>query len=296
MTPLHHWAVAFVSAVILHICLAIYVIGVSPTVGAQDYGIGGIEFSLGPAGAPPGASKDGQEQAADTEQKGDPTAEQETEETPIPEEINDTEITENIEQNEEEINPPEAVEITETENISEIEEIEVVKVEKLNHTEIQENKLDDQSNKQTNIQTSNKVTRTFGTLSGQQKDQMTMQGSGTAGSKNGLGKGDGDGTQGGGTPGVLVDYATTLQIWIEKHKIYPFRARAKRQEGVVLLYFMINQNGKVLDYRIEKSSDYNLLDQEAIATLERAEPFPPFTSNMQQNQLELIVPIQFFLK
>ena len=252
-----------------------------------------MEFSLGPAGASPGASIGSQEQITDMQRKGDPTAEKLTETTSAPEEINDVEVTE---QNDEEITPPEIVEITETENINEITEFEVVKVKKINPSKIQKNNIDTQTGKQKNIQTSNKVTQSFGTLSGQQLDQIDIQGSGTAGSKNGIGKGDGDGTTGGGTPGVIMDYTTTLQIWLEKHKIYPFRARAKRQEGVVLLYFMINQNGKVLDYKIEENSNYDLLDQEAIAMLERAQPFPPFTTNMQQDQLELIVPIQFFLK
>lgn len=108
--------------------------------------------------------------------------------------------------------------------------------------------------------------------------------------------GNGNNTAGGGLSGKTDDYAATLLAWLEKHREYPRRARMRRQEGTVLLHFVIDRNGRVLEHRIEKSSGFSILDEEVLKMLQRAQPLPAMPDDIDMEQLALAVPVQFFLR
>ena len=63
-----------------------------------------------------------------------------------------------------------------------------------------------------------------------------------------------------------------------------------------MLRFAIDRSGKVLDYRIEKSSGFELLDREAVAMIQRASPLPPMPPEMRADRLEVVVPVPFVLR
>jgi protein TonB len=98
----------------------------------------------------------------------------------------------------------------------------------------------------------------------------------------------------GGSPGEKADNMALFQAWLEKHKEYPQRAQLRHEEGTALLFLVVDRDGHVLDCRITQSSGHYLLDQEAWAMIERAQPLPPIPETMQAGRLELIVPVQFF--
>lgn len=108
--------------------------------------------------------------------------------------------------------------------------------------------------------------------------------------------GSGNSTAGGGLPGASQDYAATLLAWLERHKQYPRRARLRRQEGMALLYFVVDRRGTVIEYRLERSSGQPALDEEVLGMIERAQPLPPMPEDMDREHLELIVPVEFFLR
>ena len=54
------------------------------------------------------------------------------------------------------------------------------------------------------------------------------------------------------------------------------RAQSRRgQRGVVQVFFSLDRQGRVLESRVVRSSGANALDEEALALLRRAQPFPP---------------------
>ncbi|MGJ3256572.1 MAG: energy transducer TonB [Alcanivorax sp.] len=124
----------------------------------------------------------------------------------------------------------------------------------------------------------------------------TAGAAGNSGSTEQNNTGSGDNTAGGGLPGDTRDYAATLLAWLERHKEYPRRARLRRQQGTVLLYFMVDREGRVLDYRIQQSAGHVTLDEEVRKMIERAQPLPAMPDTMDDNTLELVVPVQFFLR
>ncbi|MDA5194007.1 energy transducer TonB [Govanella unica] len=92
-----------------------------------------------------------------------------------------------------------------------------------------------------------------------------------------------------------ADYYATLLGWLDQHKDYPREARVRREQGVAQLYFRMNRDGRVLSYRLEASSGHASLDDATIRMIERANPLPPFPPEMKDAELELVVPVEFFL-
>lgn len=115
------------------------------------------------------------------------------------------------------------------------------------------------------------------------------------GGTSGANDGSGESASAGGTPGPSADYMAQLSAWLEKHKQYPRRAQRRRQEGTALLQFVIDREGRVIEYRIRESSGHEILDEEVAAMIERAQPLPGFPDDMPRARLELVVPIQFLL-
>jgi protein TonB len=79
----------------------------------------------------------------------------------------------------------------------------------------------------------------------------------------------------------LAEYRAPVVTWkfkivarIEEHKRYPEEARVNRQQGVAQLFFSVDRQGRVLESRIVRSSGSSILDDEALAVLRRAGPFP----------------------
>ena len=96
--------------------------------------------------------------------------------------------------------------------------------------------------------------------------------------------------------GPPLDYIARLHRALERNKEYPRSARAQRQQGRAMLRFAIDRAGNVLDYRLEKSSGYDLLDREVVAMIQRASPLPPMPADMAADRLEIVVPIPFILR
>lgn len=91
-------------------------------------------------------------------------------------------------------------------------------------------------------------------------------------------------------------YFGKLLAWLDRHKHYPRAARKNRVEGVVYLHFVMDRSGKVLSYQIDKSSGAALLDQAALDMIRRADPLPPIPDDIPDETLDLVVPVEFFMR
>lgn len=93
----------------------------------------------------------------------------------------------------------------------------------------------------------------------------------------------------------LGSYLGNARMRIEKAKRYPREARRKGCEGKVVISFQIDRKGEVGEIRLVQSCGYRELDEEAMATLRRASPFPsPLL--IEKEKLDLEVPILFRLE
>lgn len=83
---------------------------------------------------------------------------------------------------------------------------------------------------------------------------------------------------------------------LNKVKRYPRDAHFARQQGVPYIRFVMDRQGKVLSVRIERSSGFRSLDQEALALPKRAQPLPGPPEDVKGDSIELVVPVEFFMR
>lgn len=83
---------------------------------------------------------------------------------------------------------------------------------------------------------------------------------------------------------------------LDKFKRYPALAQYRREQGVPYIRFVMDRNGKVLSSRLERSSGYPDLDTEAVSLPRRAQPLPKPPPEVLGDTIELVVPVEFFIK
>ena len=66
--------------------------------------------------------------------------------------------------------------------------------------------------------------------------------------------------------------------------------------GTVLLRFTLDPQGEIVSRTIQQSSGSKVLDDAAIAALERAAPFPPLPNTVASGPLEMQVPFRFLTR
>ncbi len=83
---------------------------------------------------------------------------------------------------------------------------------------------------------------------------------------------------------------------LERNKRYPEVAQSRRQQGIAQVFFSLDRQGRVIDSRVARSSGASVLDEEALALLRRAQPFPAPPRELPGGRVDLTVPIRFNLK
>ena len=79
-------------------------------------------------------------------------------------------------------------------------------------------------------------------------------------------------------------------------KRYPELARSRGEQGVAQVFFSLDRQGRLLESRLVRSSGAASLDEEALAMLRRAQPFPPPPPEWPGDPVTIVVPIRFNLK
>jgi periplasmic protein TonB len=96
-------------------------------------------------------------------------------------------------------------------------------------------------------------------------------------------------------PRIDPSWQSLLLKRLQQFKSYPRQARQRNEQGVALLGFSVDRDGRVLASRIVQSSGHAELDDEVMTMIERAQPLPAFPASMTQEKVELTVPIRFSL-
>jgi periplasmic protein TonB len=89
------------------------------------------------------------------------------------------------------------------------------------------------------------------------------------------------------------DYLERLRRWLNQYKRYPEEAQKAKQEGELVLDFIILRDGTVVSPRIEQSSGFPLLDQAALDMLAAASPVPPLPAAYGADRAEIALPVDY---
>ena len=96
-------------------------------------------------------------------------------------------------------------------------------------------------------------------------------------------------------PGTSNSYAAKVRSWLYAHKIYPRRAKMRREEGKVRVRFVIDRAGVLMEGVLIDRSGNDALDEEATAMMRRASPYPKAPPEIPGDRIEFVVPIEFTL-
>ncbi|EZP71736.1 TonB family protein [Sphingomonas paucimobilis] len=108
-------------------------------------------------------------------------------------------------------------------------------------------------------------------------------------------RGAADGLDAKAPSGTSRSYAAKVRSWLYAHKIYPRRARMRREEGRVQVRFVIDRAGMLLEGAVIRGSGVAALDEEAEAMMRRASPYPRAPNELPGERIEFTVPIEFIL-
>ncbi len=95
---------------------------------------------------------------------------------------------------------------------------------------------------------------------------------------------------------LIADFQRSLQRHLIRHMRYPAKARAQKEEGVVYVRVAMNRAGYVISAKIQDASDFPLLNEEAIAVVQRAQPLPQPPVVVPGDPVDLIIPVTFSLR
>lgn len=87
-------------------------------------------------------------------------------------------------------------------------------------------------------------------------------------------------------------YLGELRTLLERGKVNPRTTLV----GTAVVRFKVGPNGEVMARRVVKSSGSKVLDDAALASVERAAPFPPIPKTLQRSELEISVPFRFTVR
>jgi periplasmic protein TonB len=80
---------------------------------------------------------------------------------------------------------------------------------------------------------------------------------------------------------------------LQRYKQYPAAARTARSQGVATVSFTIDEFGRITSVELAHTSGISAFDQEVVAMVRRASPFPRPPDRQSQN---FTVPVRFNLR
>ena len=98
------------------------------------------------------------------------------------------------------------------------------------------------------------------------------------------------------SPNVQSLYFARIVAHVKKNLRYPRAAQTRSEQGTALVTLTIDRSGKVLAYKLNRSSSRRLLDEEAVAVIARSDPMPPIPSELGEDKMEFELPVEFNLR
>lgn len=94
---------------------------------------------------------------------------------------------------------------------------------------------------------------------------------------------------------IRQHYYTRLSRHLKQYQTTPYAAFQKRWQGEVKLWVEINRRGEVIEKNILRRDRRSLFNDDALATLDRAQPFPPIPEALPDNSIGFSVPLIYSL-
>jgi protein TonB len=93
-----------------------------------------------------------------------------------------------------------------------------------------------------------------------------------------------------------ASYNAMVIAHLQRFRVYPEQARAAKITGVSTVRFTLGAGGNVIAVSLAGSSGTGILDQAAIAMVQRASPFPPIPASLGRGSMTFAAPVRFNLR
>jgi len=94
----------------------------------------------------------------------------------------------------------------------------------------------------------------------------------------------------------VLTWERKLLVRMQGFLQYPRRALLRRQDGVAFVRIVVDRSGNLISSALQRSSGIPLLDDEAVAVVERAKPYPPPPPEVHGAEIVRVVPVRFILR
>ncbi len=98
-----------------------------------------------------------------------------------------------------------------------------------------------------------------------------------------------------GTPD-FSGYIRDINQRINNNFVYPSMAKKSKMEGSLKLGLRIHRTGRLLGVELKKSSGFGVLDENAIKIVKDSAPYPPFPPGINQEELQIDLPVIYEIK
>lgn len=95
---------------------------------------------------------------------------------------------------------------------------------------------------------------------------------------------------------MLSSYGDTLARILARYQHYPRIAQLRRWEGKVQLKVFVAKKGTITHVVVAESSGHEVLDQQAVEMVNRANPLPNMPEALQGREFTILVPVVFRLE
>jgi TonB family protein len=92
------------------------------------------------------------------------------------------------------------------------------------------------------------------------------------------------------------DFNRKIRDRIAKVMSYPRIAKRRGFEGEPVVSFTIDKNGNLSNYSLVSSSGHQILDNSALETIKKAEPYPKIPDKLERDKIKLKLPLLYSIK
>ncbi len=110
------------------------------------------------------------------------------------------------------------------------------------------------------------------------------------------GAGSALGNSSGAETDMLKRYEQVISLWIARNRIYPEEARRAGLQGEAVVRVRVSRAGKILKYRIERSSGHRVIDAALGEMVRRSNPVPAIPAGYPGGDaVDFLIPVDFTL-
>lgn len=95
---------------------------------------------------------------------------------------------------------------------------------------------------------------------------------------------------------LLARYGSRLSELLARQQEYPRLALMRGWEGEVRLRLRVARRGNLVAVNLDRSSGFDVLDQHALALVQRLSELPPLPEGLETSEIQVVVPIRYTLR